>query len=53
MLESARFKLFINHDDNEREFAYKNGAEKLFNIAKENGYTIVSMKTDWKKIFRS
>ena len=53
MLESAKFKLFINHDDNEREFAYKNGAEKLFNIAKEKGYTIVNMKTDWKNIFRS
>jgi phosphoglycolate phosphatase-like HAD superfamily hydrolase len=53
MLESARFKLFINHDDDVREFAYKNGAEKLFNIAKTKGYTIVNMKTDWNNIFRS
>ncbi len=28
MLESARFALLLNHDDDEREFAYTNGAEK-------------------------
>ena len=53
MLESARFRLFINHDDDEREFKYKDGAEKIFKIATENDYTIVSMKNDWKNIFRS
>jgi phosphoserine phosphatase len=52
MLESAKFRLFINHDDNEREYAYKGGAEKLLKIAKENDYTIVSMKNDWKDIFK-
>jgi len=48
MLESAKFRLFINHDDNEREYAYNSGAEKLLKIAKENDYTIVSMKTTGK-----
>ena len=52
MLESAKFRLFIRHDDGEREYAYENGAEKLFAIAKEKNYTIVSMKNDWKEIFR-
>ena len=52
MLESAKFRLFIHHDDDEREYAYENGAEKLFAIAKEKKYTIVSMKNDWNEIFR-
>ncbi|MGZ4921810.1 MAG: HAD family hydrolase [Halobacteriota archaeon] len=52
MLESAKFRLFIHHDDDEREYAYENGAEKIFAIAKEKNYTIVSMKNDWKEIFR-
>jgi hypothetical protein len=52
MLESAKFRLFIHHDDEEREYAYENGAEKLFAIAKEKDYTIVSMKNDWNEIFR-
>jgi phosphoserine phosphatase len=52
MLESAKFRLFIRHDDGEREYAYENGAEKLFTIAKEKNYTIVSMKNDWKEVFR-
>lgn len=52
MLESAKFRLFINHDDNEREYAYKNGAEKILKIAQDNNYTIVSMKNDWNHIFK-
>jgi phosphoserine phosphatase len=52
MLETAKFRLFINHDDDEREYAYKSGAEKILKIAKENDYTIVSMKNDWKQIFK-
>jgi phosphoserine phosphatase len=52
MLEPAKFRLFIHHDDEEREYAYENGAEKLFAIAKEKDYTIVSMKNDWNEIFR-
>ena len=52
MLESAKFKLFISHDDDEREYAYISGAEKILKIAKDNDYTIVSMKNDWKNIFK-
>ncbi len=52
MLESSKFRLFINHDDDKREYAYKSGAERIFALAKENDYTIVSMKNDWKKIFK-
>jgi phosphoserine phosphatase len=52
MLESAKFRLFINHDDDEREYAYESGAEKIFKIAQDNDYTIVSMKNDWEHIFK-
>ncbi len=51
MLESAKFRLFIHHDDDEREYAYENGAERIFAIAKEKNYTIISMKNDWREIF--
>jgi phosphoserine phosphatase len=51
MLESAKFRLFIKHDDEEREYAYINGAERMLNIAEKNNYTNVSMKNDWKEIF--
>lgn len=52
MLESAKYRLLINHDDNEREYDYENGAENILKIAKEKNYTIVSMKNDWKEIFK-
>ena len=45
------FSLLINHDDAEREFAYqeKNGAS--LKAAREDGWTVVSMRQDWKRIF--
>jgi phosphoserine phosphatase len=52
MLESARFRLLVHHDDDEREYAYENGVEKILAIAKEKKYAIASMKNDWKQIFR-
>ena len=51
MLEAARFALLVNHDDAEREFGYTNGAEKSLAEAKELGWTVVSMKNDWKTVF--
>lgn len=51
MLESARFALLVNHDDEEREFGYTKGAEKSRAKAKELGWTVVSMKNDWKTVF--
>ncbi len=53
----ARFMGLVHHDDAEREWAY--GAESkigtfsdaLMAEAKENGWTVVSMKDDWKSIF--
>jgi phosphoglycolate phosphatase-like HAD superfamily hydrolase len=53
----ARFMGLVHHDDAEREWAY--GAESkigtfsdaLMAEAKENGWTVVSMKDDWQTIF--
>jgi haloacid dehalogenase-like hydrolase len=52
----ARFALFVHHDDAEREFAYDR-ADKLqqfdkgWDEAVARGWTVVSMKDDWKTVF--
>ena len=51
MLSAARFALLVNHDDEEREFVYTSGAENSLAKAKELGWTVVSMKDDWKTVF--
>ena len=53
----ARLMMLVHHDDATREFAY--GAESkigtfsdaLMAEAKKDGWTVISMKDDWKKIF--
>jgi hypothetical protein len=58
----ARFELLVLHDDAKREFAYgparglpnvKYGylTTELENQAKKSGWTVVSMKDDWKTVF--
>ncbi len=51
MLSAAKFAVLINHDDEEREFAYTSAAEKSLAKAKEQGWTVVSMKNDWNTVF--
>jgi phosphoserine phosphatase len=51
MLEAAKFSLLVDHDDAEREFAYTNGAERSLFKAREDGWTVVSMKDDWSTVF--
>jgi phosphoserine phosphatase len=51
MLEAAKFSVLVNHDDEEREFAYTSGAEASLAKAKELGWTVVSMKNDWSTVF--
>jgi phosphoserine phosphatase len=52
----ARFALFVHHDDAEREYAYDR-ADKLqtfdkgWDEATAKGWTVVSMKDDWKTIY--
>lgn len=58
----ARFELLVLHDDGQREFAYgpaqglpdtKLGAftQAVYDQAKSSGWTVVSMKNDWKQVF--
>ncbi len=60
--EGTRLALFVLHDDGEREYAYgparglpmsKIGTfpETLYDEAMAKGWTVVSMKKDWSRIF--
>jgi phosphoserine phosphatase len=51
MLESARFALLLRHDDAAREFAYDEGAERALAAAEARGWTVVSMKEDFERVF--
>jgi phosphoglycolate phosphatase-like HAD superfamily hydrolase len=51
MLESATFAVLVNHDDEQREFAYTSGGEASLARAGELGWTVVSMKDDWISVF--
>ena len=44
-------QLLALHDDDEREFAYAAGAEASFDRAREQGWTVVSMRNDWAAVF--
>lgn len=52
----ANFMLYVHHTDGEREFAYDRSShighfEKGLDEAKSKGWTLVSMKDDWKVIY--
>jgi phosphoglycolate phosphatase-like HAD superfamily hydrolase len=58
----ARLEMLVLHDDPTREYAYgpaeglpdtKVGTftRELFDKAKKDGWTVISMKNDWKRIF--
>jgi phosphoglycolate phosphatase-like HAD superfamily hydrolase len=60
--DGARLMMLVLHDDAKREYAYgpatglpdtKVGAfsQALYDEAKKNGWTVISMKSDWKQIF--
>ena len=51
MLQEARFRLVIVHDDAEREYLVTAGAEKLLAAGRQGGWTMVSMKDDWNTVF--
>jgi len=52
----ARFALFVHHDDAAREFAYDRTDklqqfDKGWDEAVARGWSVVSMKNDWKTVF--
>ena len=53
----ARFCLYVHHDDAGREWAYDRQSQigtldKGLDEANAKGWTVVSMKDDWKQIFK-
>jgi phosphoserine phosphatase len=44
-------RLLVLHDDAEREFDYTAGAEASLDRARADGWTVVSVKDDWAKVF--
>ena len=60
--DGARLMMLVLHDDAQREYAYgpaqglpdtKVGTftQALYDEAKKNGWLVISMKNDWKRIF--
>jgi phosphoglycolate phosphatase-like HAD superfamily hydrolase len=54
--QGARLSLLVHHDDAAREYAYDRDSrvghlDKALDAAKQKGWTIVSMKNDWRTIF--
>jgi hypothetical protein len=48
--------LLVHHDDAEREYAYDRQShvgrlDKALDAAKDGDWIVVSMKSDWKRIF--
>ena len=59
----ARLGMIVLHDDAKREFAYGPAADQpdshvgtftqaLYDEAKKQGRSVISMKNDWKRVFR-
>jgi hypothetical protein len=44
-------RLLLLHDDADREFDYVAGAEKSLELANSLGWTVISIKNDWKNVF--
>jgi phosphoglycolate phosphatase-like HAD superfamily hydrolase len=54
--EGARFGMLVHHDDGDREFAYDREShigklDRGLDEGPKRGWTIVSMKDDWKSIY--
>ena len=60
--DGARLMMLVLHDDAKREYAYgpaqglpdtKVGTftQQLYDEAKKNGWVVISMKNDWKRVF--
>jgi phosphoserine phosphatase len=44
-------RLLVLHDDPAREFDYTTGAEQALQVARSNGWTVVSINHDWATVF--
>ncbi len=44
--------ILVFHDDEEREYSYTKGTEKALLEAKEKGWDVISMKSEFKEVFQ-
>jgi hypothetical protein len=54
--DGRRLGLFVHHTDADREYAYDRDShvgtlDKVLDMAADNDWIIVSMKSDWKEVF--
>jgi hypothetical protein len=49
--ERPSMRLLVLHDDAEREFDYTSGADQALERARDEGWTVVSIKDDWVNVF--
>ncbi len=49
--ERPALRLLVLHDDADREADYTKGAEQALDRARTDGWTIVSVKDDWSRVF--
>ena len=49
--ERGALRLLVLHDDADREFAYTAGAEDALERARSHGWTVVSVRDDWRTVF--
>jgi haloacid dehalogenase-like hydrolase len=57
--DGARLMMLVLHDDAQREYAYGSAqglkvgtfTQTLYDEANKDGWTVISMKNDWKRIF--
>jgi phosphoserine phosphatase len=52
MLQAARFSLVVVHDDPEREYEVTSACQELLAAGEKGSWAMVSMKNDWKTIFK-
>ena len=46
------FQMLVNHDDSLREYYYQEKDNASLNAAKKYNWHVISMKTDWKEVFK-
>jgi phosphoserine phosphatase len=49
--DKPHLRLLVRHDDADREFSYTSGAEEALAKADRSGWTTVSIRTDWARVF--
>jgi phosphoserine phosphatase len=49
--DKPSLRLLVLHDDEQREFAYTDGADQALDQAARDDWTVISVKRDWDRVF--